>query len=261
MLHSSLEVFSSDRVPVRLLTSLAVATLLPVWSYAQDASRAAPASLPAAAAAPASLPQENKRLFWLLPNHRSSPTLNPYKPISSKEKFKIAAQDSFDWGALLLAGAFAGKGQWSNTNPSFGQGAAGYARYLGTGYADVVIGNMMTVGVYPSLLCQDPRYFRRGTGSAWSRLGYAMAQIFVTHNNSGRRAPNYSEILGTATAVGISNAYYPDNRDLGSNASRFGVQIGIDMAGNIIKEFGPDVGRKRSHTKSPNTGSASRSSH
>ena len=102
----------------------------------------------------------------------------------------------------------------------------------------------MTGAIYPSLLRQDPRYFRRGKGSALSRLGYAVGQIFWTHTDSGGTQFNYSEVFGNATAVAISNAYYPDNRDAESNATRLGVQLGLDAAGNILKEFWPDVSRK-----------------
>src|SRR5436305_8515387 len=86
---------------------------------------------------------ESKRIFGIVPNYRTSPCLANYKPLSPKEKFKIASQDSFDRGTFLLAAAFAGQAQLTNSNPSFGQGAAGYARYLGTSYADFVIGNYM----------------------------------------------------------------------------------------------------------------------
>lgn len=110
---------------------------------------------------------------------------------------------------------------------------------------------MFTTGAYPSLLHQDPRYFRRATGSTWSRLGYAMSRIFVAQSDRGHWQFNYSEILGNATATGISNAYYPDNRKLGDNFSRFGFQVGLDMAGNVLKEFGPDLTRKRNHQPKP----------
>jgi len=43
-----------------------------------------------------------------------------------------------------IAAAFAGESQLTNANRSFGQGVAGYARYLGTSYADFVIGDYMT---------------------------------------------------------------------------------------------------------------------
>ena len=177
--------------------------------------------------------------------------MHPYAPLTPKEKFKIASEDSFDRGTFVLAAAFAGEAQMTNSNRSFGQGVAGYARYFGTSDADFVIGDFMTEAIYPALLHQDPRYFRRGTGGAWSRLGYAMGQIFWTHNDSGRTQFNYSEIIGNSTAVAISNAYYADNRNFSDAAIKLGDQIGVDLAANILKEFWPDLERKFSRQHSP----------
>ncbi len=187
---------------------------------------------------------EDKRILGIIPNYRTSPSLTDYKPISAREKFVIATQDSFDRGTVILAAAFAGEGQLTNANRSFGQGAAGYGRYFGTAYGDFFIGNYMTEAIYPVILHQDPRYFRRGTGSGWSRLRYAIGQTFWTHSDSGRMQLNYSEILGNSTAVAISNAYYQDNRDAASALTKLGTQIGVDLAANVLKEFSADLNRK-----------------
>jgi len=199
---------------------------------------------PAANAVP-----EHKRILWIIPNYRTSPTLTNYKPLTTKGKFELAARDAFDPGTILLGAAIGGISQARNDSPSFGQGAAGYGRYFGTAYGDLAIGDFMTGAIYPSLLHQDPRYFRRGTGSGFSRLAYAMGQVVWTHTDSGGTQFNYSEILGNSTAVAISNAYYPDHRDAGSAAGRLGVQLGLDAAGNILKEFWPDMYRKFGHKK------------
>jgi hypothetical protein len=188
--------------------------------------------------------RENKRILGVVPNYRTSPSLTQYKPITPGEKFVIASQDSFDRGTVVLAAAFAGQAQLTNSNPSFGQGAAGFGRYFGTSYADFVIGDYMTEAIYPTLLHQDPRYFRRGTGSAWSRLGYAIGQTFWTHSDTGRMQFNYSEFVGNSTAVAISNAYYQDNRDASSALVKLGVQVGVDLAANVLKEFSSDLNRK-----------------
>jgi hypothetical protein len=187
---------------------------------------------------------ENKRIFGIVPNYRTSPSLKNYKPLSPKDKFAIARQDSFDRGTVVLAAAFAGEAQLSNANPSFGQGVKGYARNFGTSYADFVIGNYMSEALFPTLLHQDPRYFRRSIGSKWSRLGYSMGQIFWTHADTGHSQFNCSEILGNSTAVAISNAYYPDNRTAANAAEKLGTQLGVDMASNVLKEFWPDVSRR-----------------
>lgn len=189
-------------------------------------------------------PVESKRLLGIIPNYRSSPSLQSYQPLTPAEKFRIASEDSLDRGTFVLAGIDALQSQWANANRSFGQGAAGFGQYFGAAYGDLVIGNDMTEAVFPTLLHQDPRYFRRGIGSGWSRLRYALGQTLWTHHDSGTLQFNYSEIVGNVTAVAISNAYYVDNRTAGNAAAKLGFQIGIDTAGNILKEFWPDLDRK-----------------
>jgi hypothetical protein len=190
------------------------------------------------------VPHSDKHIFGIIPNFRTSPTLAKYEPISPREKFRIAAQDSFDRGTFLLAAAFAGESQLSNSNRAFGQGVEGYAQYLGAQYGDFVIGNYMTEGIFPTILHQDPRYFRRGTGSRMSRLGYAMGQIFWTHHDSGRMEFNYSEVFGNSAAVAISNIYYKDQRSAHDAVLSLTTQLAVDMAADVLKEFWPDVDRK-----------------
>ena len=194
---------------------------------------------------------ESKRLFWIVPNYRTSPSLTDYQPLTVREKFHVAAQDSWDRGTLALAAIFGAENQLTNSNRAFGQGAAGFGRYFGAAYGNFVVGNYMTEAVFPSLLHQDPRYFRRSTGGAWSRARYAIGQTFWTHNDSGRKQFNYSEWLGNSAAVAISNSYYADNRNARDNVSQLGVQIGVDTAANLLKEFYPDIVRKfgRKHPK------------
>jgi hypothetical protein len=188
--------------------------------------------------------QESKRIFGIIPNYRTSPSLLHYEPLSAEEKFKLASEDSFDRGTIALGATFGGLGQLTNSTRSFGQGAAGFSRYFGAAYGDLLIGDYMTEAVFPVFLHQDPRYFRRGTGSGWSRLGYAAGQIFWTHRDTGGTQFNYSEILGNSAATAISTAYYPDNRTARDAVSKFEMQIGVDMAANILKEFWPEIRAK-----------------
>ena len=187
---------------------------------------------------------ESKRIFGIIPNYRTSPSLRDSEPLTTRDKFKIATEDAFDRGTFVLAAIFAGEAQLTNANRPFGQGAAGYGKYYGAAFADFAIGDYMTEAIYPSLLHQDPRYFRKGIDSGWSRLGYAIGQIFWTHTDSGGAQFNFSEVIGNSTAVAISNAYYSDNRTASDAVSKLGTQLGVDMASNILKEFWPDIARK-----------------
>ena len=230
----------------RCLATLAALALLAGSSFGQ----AAP---PSVQDVPTAKPAEvrDKRLLAVIPNYRTCPPLAHYQPISTREKFQIASDESFHWGTLALAGVFAAEGQLKNSAPSFGQGLQGFGRYYGANYADLVLSYYMTDAIFPTILHQDPRYFRRGAGGGWSRLGNAVSQIFWTHKDSGGRQFNYSEIAGNSTAVAISSAYYPDQRDVGDAVSKLGFQIGLDMVGNILREFGPDLLRKVSRGPKP----------
>ena len=199
---------------------------------------------------------EDKRILGLIPNYRTSASLSTYEPLTATKKFKMASQDAFDRGTFILAGILAGEGQLANDNRAFGQGGAGFGRYYGAAYGDLLIGDYMTEAVFPTLLHQDPRYFRRGVGSTRSRLAYAVGQIFWTHTDSGGTQFNYSEVLGNSTAVAISTVYYRDNHDAGDAVTKLGTQLGVDMASNVLKEFWPDMLRKFHHKQHQKAGAA-----
>jgi hypothetical protein len=195
-------------------------------------------------------PPGGKRIAGVLPNYRtadSSQEGTSLSGLSARRKFDIARKDSFDYPLVGLAGSLAGIGQMTNQAPSFGQGFQGYAHRLVTNYADQAMGNMFTEGLFPAMLGEDPRYFRRGSGNNWFRAWYAASRVFVTHKDGGGTRFNFSEWLGNASAVAISNAYYPDTRTARDNSLKLIQQIGTDAASQVLKEFWPDVQRKFFH--------------
>jgi hypothetical protein len=189
-------------------------------------------------------PKEDKRIFGVVPNNRTTEASIPFASITPKEKLTIAFKDSFDWPLYMTAAGFAGLYQMENQNPSFGQGTAGYFKRFAAAYGDQMIGNMMTEGFMPSLLHDDPRYFRLGEGTKWHRALYALGAIFVDRRDSGRKSFNFSEWSGNSVAVAISNAYYPSTRDVSDNVQRLLMACGTDALSNVLKEFWPDVKRR-----------------
>jgi hypothetical protein len=193
----------------------------------------------------------DKRVFGVFPNYRTADGSQPFAPITSRQKFAIGLKDSLDWPILPVSAAFAGLYQLDDDNPSYGQGMRGYARRWAGALADQAIGNMMTESIFPSLLHEDPRYFRRGTGGAWSRVGYALSRIFVTRTDAGKQRFNFSEVLGNSVGVAISNAYYPDTRTASDNMEKLGMQLATDAFSQVMKEFWPDVKRRLFHRHDP----------
>jgi hypothetical protein len=109
---------------------------------------------------------------------------------------------------------------------------------------------MLTEGVFPSILHEDPRYFRQGRGGVWHRTGYALTRILVTRTDAGTNRFNFSEVLGNSLAVAVSNAYYAQDREALDNIQRLGLQLGTDAISNVLKEFWPDIKRRFSHRHS-----------
>ena len=195
----------------------------------------------------------NDRLFYTLPDFLTVQNAGKYPPLTSAEKFKVVARGSFDYVEYVWFGALAGFSQAENSEPGFGQGAAGYGKRYGAAFADGTIENFLTGAILPSLLRQDPRFYQSGTGTFWHRTGYAMSRIVVTRTDSGHEQFNFSEVIGSALSAGISTySYHPHaGRTLSNTASVWGTQIGYDTITIVVKEFWPDIrrmiSRKRQH--------------
>ena len=162
-------------------------------------------------------------MFYVMPNYLTVDGQSQVKPVTWKEKFAMAAKGSFDPYEFTLVGIVAGIRQADNSSPGFGQGFEGYAKRYGAAFADQVDGNIMVGGVYPTILKIDPRYFRLGKGSFPHRFGYAINRIFIARRDSGTHMFNIPEFAGNATAIAISNVYYPAaDRSYSSSLSELG---------------------------------------
>jgi hypothetical protein len=236
----------SPGVGLRLLPVL-FAAFVP-WSVAAQQATADPVESKADQQVTSNSPESagvpDKRAYGILPNYRTVNGTDGVEPLTVRRKFWIASKDSFDYPIYFISGAFAAISQIENSNPSFGQGMKGYAMRYAAGYGDQLIGNMMTEGVFPSLLHEDMRYFRRGTGGTLGRTFYALTRILVTRTDAGGSRFNYSEVAGNSIATAISNAYNPDTRNVSENLEKLGLQLGTDAISNVLKEFWPDVKRK-----------------
>lgn len=176
-------------------------------------------------------------------------------PLTPGGKFRIFRQNVTDPFTFVGVAIQAGIGQATNDFPSYGQGVQGYAKRYGAALADFTIGEFMSTYAFPSLLHEDPRYFREGEGTTKKRLGHALASAFVTRTDSGRTSFNWSNSVGRIAAGGVSTLYYPsEDRTVGLVFSRAGIGMIFGTAGAVFSEFGPDIERKllKKKSKKPN---------
>jgi len=188
----------------------------------------------------------NDRLFFALPNFLTLENAGQVPPMTAGQKFKVVARSSFDPVQYFWYGFLSGISQAENSEPGYGQGAAGYGKRYGAAFADGTIENFMVGAVFSSTLRQDPRFFQLGKGGFVHRTSYAVSRIFVTRTDSGHQQFNYSEILGSAASAAISTySYHPKgDRTLTNAASVWGTQVGYDTITIVVKEFWPDIRRK-----------------
>jgi hypothetical protein len=188
--------------------------------------------------------QEHPRLFWILPAY-SVADAKSVRPLTARGKLRLFVKDKTDPFTIGWLAFEAGLAQANNDFPEYGQGAAGYGKRFGAGLADEAAAGFFGTFLFPSLLHQDPRYYRLGAGPFKRRLGHALIRPVLTHRDSGGRAFNWSGLLASIATSSLSNAYYPEaNRGAGETFSRVAMSIPFSMIDQIVNEFGPDLEKK-----------------
>lgn len=203
--------------------------------------------------------EEKQRAFGVMPMFQVVNRSLTIPPLSPKQKFHLMAKSTTDPFVFALVGVIAGIGQARDTNSGtktvtnpdgttstvrwgFGQGAAGYFKRFGAGYADTADGNFWGNAVLPVLLKEDPRYYRMGSGSFARRFGYSAATAVWCRRDNGKWGPNYANVAGNFISGGISNLYYPDE-DTGFEKTVIGALTvtAEGVIGSELIEFLPDI--------------------
>ena len=192
----------------------------------------------------------NERIFEVMPNYGTVRTSNELPPMTSGQKYRLATAQAFDYFAFPFNAALAGISQANNSPESWGQGWGAYGKRFGSTFADNSIGTYMTTAIFPSMLKEDPRYYRMAEGRKSRRLWYPIERLFVTRTDAGGSRFNASEAVGNSVATGLSNFYHArEDRTVGRNFSTLGMLFMWDGLANELKEFWPDVRRKLRHKK------------
>jgi len=181
--------------------------------------------------------EEKQRVLGVFPNFYTTYIWDS-APLTPKLKFNLAMRASFDPARFLGSGVRAGIEQARNTYPGYGQDLQGYGKRYGAAYADEVISDTLSRALLPSVFHQDPRYFYLGTGSAGSRVFYALKSAVITRGDDGHAEFNYSRILGGFATAGISNVYLAASDRSASTTLESAALITVGSAiTNVVREF------------------------
>lgn len=247
------------RIPSTLGRRLMVLLLVAVPAPAQQLSNASVFAEPSTegrADSPKTEPEPkpqpgatSERLFYALPNYLTVESSGNARSLTPAKKFELVTRNTYDYVEFPWYAAQASIRQAHDSQPEYGQGAAGYGKRYALTFADCTVEGFLVGAVFPSVLRQDPRYFRMGRGpSNPRRISYAMSRIFVTRGDSGRSEFNYSEVVGSAVGAGLSNYGYhpPSDHNLQNVAIGWGTQMAFHTFSLLMKEFWPDFRMKMS---------------
>lgn len=175
--------------------------------------------------------------------------------LTRTQKLNLAFHSTIDPFAFAAAFVVAGYHEAFDDDIGFGWGIEGYGKRSGAAYLDAFDGTIIGNGILPSLLHQDPRYFRLGHGSKTHRVLYALAtNVMCRHDNTHKWEPNYSNVGGNIISGAISNLYYPaSNSGWGETITNGMVVTAEGGFGSLFQEFWPDISRKFLH-KDPTNG-------
>ncbi|MBS1842749.1 MAG: hypothetical protein JSS69_09150 [Acidobacteria bacterium] len=192
----------------------------------------------------------NDRIFEVMPNYGTVRNSKDLPPMTAGQKYRTATAQVFDYFAFPFNAALAGIGQAQNSPKSWGQGWGAYGKRFGATFADNSIGTYMTTAIWPSLLKEDPRYYRKSEGGTKRRILYSVGRLFVTRTDTGGTRFNASEAIGNSMATGLSNFYHArEDRTFARNFETLGMLYMWDGLSNELKEFWPDIKRKFKHKK------------
>jgi hypothetical protein len=181
--------------------------------------------------------EEQQRVLRFVPNLYVTYEPHP-EPLTTGMKFHLAYKSLTNPVFFGRVAGWAGVEQAADTPGQWRQGAKGYGKRLGAGFADATTGGLIGNAILPSLLHQDPRYFYEGTGTKKSRALHAILATVICKGDNGATQPNYSALGGSLISYSISTAYYPSSDRNAEHVFRgFGIDMGLHVAGSLAQEF------------------------
>jgi hypothetical protein len=166
-------------------------------------------------------------------------------PLDSWGKFKLAANKSVALstiGAALIGSAY---GQAINSPAGYGQGGEGYGKRFGADMARAASANIFGTFMIASVTHEDPRFYVKKHLNFKESVKYSAMRLVITRNDSGDRVVSYSDLLGPVAAEALANTYYPeDSRGVGSTFTRYASDLGWKFAGNLLRQYWPQINRK-----------------
>jgi len=172
--------------------------------------------------------------------------------MAAGQKFKLFVDNSVSLHTLALASMSSAIRQASDSPSGYAQGADGYAKRFGSSMARVASSNFFGTFLLASALRQDPRFFPERYPTLGGSVKYSAQRLFVTRDDEGRDVANWSGLAGPLLSEGLANAYWPEqDRTAAQTFERYGTDLAVRFAGNMLREYWPVFSRKVGGSRRP----------
>ncbi len=179
---------------------------------------------------------------------QSYPSVDAWHPLSAREKFHVFVQHTYSPRTFAGAAVDALNDKFQGNDREYERGLMGVGQHYGiqlaTGESDVFFERFLI----PTLLKQDPRYFRSPELPFLRRVLYSVSRVVITRSDRGTDTFNASKVLGGAASQALSDIYVPGQRQgLEPIGNRVTFDMVRDAGFNLLHEFWPDLRRKIFH--------------
>jgi hypothetical protein len=184
-------------------------------------------------------PIAHQRSLFFFPGYDTVQNPNvPVAPLRADQKLELAYRSTFDLSFPVRAGVTTLYEHWVAVGPFYGPGFSGLAQLYGYNSANLASTFFFTDAAVPILFHQDPRYFRKGTGTAKARIWWALRSELVGFSDRGPQMPNYAVLVGFAMSTALSNAYLPArNISAVKSLEGYGIKLGTNFGFNLVHEY------------------------
>jgi hypothetical protein len=168
---------------------------------------------------------------------------NVYVPLTPGQKYLYTFDKVLGPGALFADG-FHGLLDYSLNKPhQWGTEGSSIGLRAASTFGRSFLRENIAFGIR-ALDHEDPRYFRSGHGTLFSRTRYAAIHTFVVRNDNGSPMPAYSLFVAGSTMPFIAQSWRPERFSVARGLGGSGTILGLAVVANVWNEFWPDIRAK-----------------
>ena len=124
-------------------------------------------------------------------------------PLYPEDKWVFWLHEEARVSSALPALISAGYGQLTDT-PAYGSDSGAFGDRVAAALVRQATMRFFSSSLFPVYTHEDPRYFRKASGSYLARTGWAAERAFVTQNDSGSHGFNFSDVFGHLAASALT---------------------------------------------------------